>query len=248
MVNTMNSGYNIKEIRQLYNLTQLEMATALGITREMVNKMEKGKRSMSRATSALLQQFIKERQGEQVSHDAVKDVQFLGVPRRSSGLPYHLHRLEQKNESAQFLVPMVAQKAQAGYVKSYDQVDYLDTLEKHALPPGVNPIGAAWSYFEVDGDSMEPTLSATDIILASMVPAEDWSDIKNFSLYVILVNDQLLAKRIYRKSGKEWVLISDNEEAYPQITIRVSEVKQLWLFRRHIRSRVPQPRDFVINQ
>lgn len=243
----MTNGYNIKEIRQLYNLTQLEMAAALGITREMVNKMEKGKRSVSRATLALLRQFVKERQGEQMSQDAVKDVQFLGVPRRSSGLPYHLHRLEQKNEGAQYLVPLVAQKAQAGYVKSYDQVDYLDTLEKHALPPGVNPIGAAWSYFEVDGDSMEPTLSATDIVLATMVAAEDWSDIKNFCLYVILVGDQLLAKRIYKKSETEWVLISDNEEAYPQMTIKVANVKQLWLFRRHIRSRVPQPKEFVIN-
>src|SRR5687768_11104178 len=108
----MTNGYNIKEIRQLYNFTQQEMATALGITREMVNKMEKGKRSISRATLALLQQFMKERQGEQFSHETVKDVQFLGVPKRSSGIPYHLYRLEQKNEHAQFLVPLVAQKAQ----------------------------------------------------------------------------------------------------------------------------------------
>lgn len=244
----MNSGYNIKEIRQLYNFTQQEMATALGITREMINKMEKGKRPLSRATQARLKLLLQERQGEQFSQEAVKDVQFIGVPRRSSALPYHLHRLEQKNEASQFLVPLVAQKAQAGYVKSYDQVDYLDTLEKHALPPGVNPTGAAWSYFEVDGDSMEPTLFASDIILASMVPAEDWNDVKNFCLYVILVGDQLLAKRIYKKSDKEWVLISDNEEAYPQITIKVADVKQLWLFRRHIRSRVPQPKEFVIQQ
>jgi transcriptional regulator with XRE-family HTH domain len=243
----MNTAYNIKEIRQLYNFTQQEIAQLLGLTREMINKMEKGRCPMSRATQARLKLFLQERQGEQFSHEAVKDVQFIGVPRRSSSLPYHLHRLEQKNEATQYLVPLVAQKAQAGYVKSYDQVDYLDTLEKHALPPGVNPMGAAWSYFEVDGDSMEPTLYASDIILASMVPAEDWNDVKNFCLYVILVGDQLLAKRIYKKSDKEWVLISDNEEAYPQLTIKVSDVKQLWLFRRHIRSRVPQPKEFIIN-
>ena len=244
----MTNGYNIKEIRQLYNFTQQEMAAALGITREMVNKMEKGKRSMSRATLALLQQFMKERQGEQFSHESVKDVQFIGVPKKNSSLPYHLHRLEQKNEGSQYLVPLVAQKAQAGYVKSYDQVDYLETLEKHSLPPGVNPMGAVWSYFEVDGDSMEPTLYAGDIVLATMVPHEDWHDVRNLCPYVILVGEQLLAKRIYKKSDKEWILISDNEEDYPQVTVKVDDVKQLWLFRRHIRSRVPQPKEFVINQ
>ena len=37
MLNNQKSGYNIKEIRQLYNLTQQEFAEALGITRELVN-------------------------------------------------------------------------------------------------------------------------------------------------------------------------------------------------------------------
>jgi hypothetical protein len=41
-------------------------------------------------------------------------------------------------------------------------------------------------------------------------------------------------------------MISDNEEAYPQVLLKVNDVKQLWLFRRHIRSRVPQPKEFKI--
>jgi phage repressor protein C with HTH and peptisase S24 domain len=140
----------------------------------------------------------------------------------------------------------VAQKAQAGYVKSYEQVDYLNSLEKYSLPPGVNPTGAVWSYFEVDGDSMEPTLYAGDMVLASMLPQEDWNDIKNFCVYVILADDKLMVKRIYKKSAAEWVLISDNEEGYPQVLLPVSSVKQVWVFRRHIRSRVAPPREFRI--
>ncbi|MDB5250980.1 MAG: hypothetical protein JWP27_149, partial [Flaviaesturariibacter sp.] len=110
----------------------------------------------------------------------------------------------------------------------------------------VNPTGAVWSYFEVDGESMEPTLYAGDIILASMLPHEDWTDVKNFCVYIILTDEQLLVKRIYQKSPSEWVLISDNEEACPQVAMPVSKIKQVWTFRRHIRSRVPQPREFRI--
>ena len=79
-----------------------------------------------------------------------------------------------------------------------------------------------------------------------MVPHEDWHDLKNFCVYVIHTNDQLLIKRIYKKSNSEWVLISDNEEAYPQVLIKPEDVKQLWLFRRQIRSKVPQPKEFKI--
>jgi len=42
------------------------------------------------------------------------------------------------------------------------------------------------------------------------------------------------------------VLISDNEEVAPQARIGVGDIKQVWTFRRHIRSRVPQPKEFTI--
>jgi phage repressor protein C with HTH and peptisase S24 domain len=93
---------------------------------------------------------------------------------------------------------------------------------------------------------MEPTLSASDLVLATMVPMEDWRDLKDFYVYIIHTSDLLLIKRIYKKSETEWVMISDNEDLYPQVLLKVEDVKQLWLFRRHIRSKVPQPKEFKI--
>jgi len=238
-------SYNIKEIRQLYNLTQQELAVALGITRELVNKMEKGKMAVSKATSALINQFIQSRKSEDISHFS-EELQLVGIPRKQA-VPYHLQRREQKNVPAALMVPLVGIKAQAGYVKGFEHADYLDTLEKYSLPPGVNPTGAVWSYFEVDGESMEPTFYAGDILLASMVPHEDWNELKNYYVYVILTSQQLLVKRIFRKSEDEWILLSDNEELYPQVSLPVSDIKQVWVFRRHIRSRVPAPKPFQIS-
>lgn len=239
--------YNLREIRQLYNLTQEEFALALGLTREMINKMEKGKIGQSRATQLKVKAFLEEQKSELHSHD----LEVLGMPAtasrfRGAAQPYMEQRREQKQEAAPLRVPLVGIKAQAGYVKGFEQVDYIDALEKYSLPPGVNPTGAMWSYFEVDGDSMEPSFYSGDILLASMLPQEDWTDIKNFCVYVILTAEQLLVKRVYRKSPDMWVLISDNEEMYPQALLPVANVRQVWTFRRHIRSRVPQPKEFRI--
>mgnify|MGYP003575063619 CR=1 FL=1 len=241
----MKNSYNIKEIRQLYKLTQEEMARQLGISREMVNKMESGKCGISRATQALLKQFLQEKKSEEFS----QDVEMMGGAHpnpHKMAIPYFEQRREQKIEKAPLQVPLVGIKAQAGYLKGFEQTDYIDTLEKYSLPPGVNPAGAVWSYFEVDGDSMEPTLFAGDVVLTSMLPHEDWNDIKNFYVYVILTSEQLLIKRVYKKNSREWVLISDNEEAYPQITLKVADVRQVWVFRRHIRSQVSPPKEFKI--
>jgi phage repressor protein C with HTH and peptisase S24 domain len=88
---------------------------------------------------------------------------------------------------------------------------------------------------------MEPTLSGGDILLTSLLPHEDWKEIKSFCVYVILTDEQLLVKRVYNKSEKEWILISDNSETNPQVSIDLSKIKQVWTLRRHIRSRIPQP-------
>ena len=237
--------HNFLEIRKLAQMNQGEFAQELGLTRELVNKIESGKSRLTKRTARLLQEFIERHSLPEFSHD----VNILGKashPTKKASKPYYLQRLDQKNEETHFMVPLVGIKAQAGYIKGFEQVDYIETLDQYSLPPGVNPTGAIWRYFEIDGDSMEPSLSQGDVVLATMVPAVDWHDVKNFHIYVILTADQLLIKRLYRKSDREWVLISDNEEACPQVLLNVEQVKQIWMFRRHIRAKVPQPKEFKI--
>ncbi len=238
-------AYNLRGIRELYNLTQGELAVILDLTREMVNKMEKDRIRQSKSTQLKVKMFLEAKKSEESS----QDISFLGKAASQPNrvlLPYMEQRREQKKEHAPLMVPLIGIKAQAGYVKGFEQTDYMDSLEKYSLPPGVNPTGALWSYFEVDGDSMEPTLYAGDILLASMLPYEDWDDIKNFCMYVILTHEQLMVKRVFRKSADMWVLLSDNDELYPQVLMPVAKIKQVWTFRRHIRSRVPQPKEFRI--
>ncbi|MEJ7913230.1 MAG: LexA family transcriptional regulator [Chitinophagaceae bacterium] len=245
----MLTAQNLLEIRELQGLSQEEFAQSIRRTRELVNKMERGKSPVSASTQKRIETFLYSVNPSLFSHE----VNILGKPSHSHALPvksqpYYLERQEQKKKDLPpYQVPLVGIKAQAGYVRNFEQVDeFVDNLEKYSLPPGVNPTGAVWRYFEVDGDSMEPTLNSSDLILASMMPQEDWADVKDFAVYIILLEDQLLVKRVFKKSATEWVLISDNDEAYPQKLLSVTSVKQVWTFRRHIRSRMPQPKEFKI--
>lgn len=247
----MFDAYKLVELRELSGLTQGEFAQAIGLTRELVNKMESGKAKISKRTAERVRSFMDQHQ----MPDFSQDVNFnKGFSQLSSGAqsrsaadqPYYQLRRDRKNEDSLYLVPLIGIKAQAGYIKGFEQVDYVENLEKYSLPPGVNPAGALWRYFEIDGDSMEPTLAGGDVVLATMVPAEDWGDIRNFYVYVLLTEDRLLIKRIFKKSDSEWVLISDNEEGYPQTVIQSKDVRQLWVFRRQIRARAPRPKEFTI--
>ena len=243
----MFESHNILEIRDLLGLNQTDFAKKLGISREVVNKMESGKMKVSKRTAARLQKYLEEHPaGYNLGDVNILGKSSQGSEKRSRTASFQQQLLQDKNSASVYLVPLVGIKAQAGYVKGFEQTDFMDGLDQYSLPPGINPIGAVWRYFEIDGDSMEPTLSPGDVVLATMVPHEDWADIKDFCVYVIHTGDHLLVKRLYKKSPTEWVLVSDNEEVAPQKLLNKEEVKQLWLMRRHIRSKAPVPKEFKI--
>jgi transcriptional regulator with XRE-family HTH domain len=241
----MLDAYKLIEIRKSLGLSQENFAHKIGYSREVVSKVENGKMEPSKW---FVEAVLKFQNDYNFLHSG-SDVKILGKfshePKKINQ-PFYKQIQVLKNHPSEYLVPLVGIKAQAGYVKGFEQTDFIETLQKYSLPPGVNPKGLEWSYFEVDGDSMEPTLSAGDILLTSLLPHEDWNEIKNFCVYVILTDEQLLVKRIYRKNENAWILISDNFETNPQVSINLSKIKQVWTLRRHIRSKVPQMKEVKI--
>lgn len=151
-----------------------------------------------------------------------------------------------KIANTDFRVPLVSVKARAGYARSYDSIDLVESLDKYAIPPGVSYAGAIWRYFEVDGDSMEPALSAGDLVLCSQVPQEDWDNLKNFYVYVIVTAETVVIKRVFVKDSGDWVLISDNEHHTPQKLFDKKELKELWVFRRLIKKTISPKKEFKI--
>lgn len=236
----------IKSVREKLGLTQQDFADKLGITRELLNKIESGKRSVSKATAVLLKDFEEKVQDSQIEDDIENSTGLVTESIVPYGKSYIEKRREGKNKHEPFMVPFVPVKAQAGYVKAIDQEIYLDTLEKFQLLPGVDPHGAIWRYWEVEGDSMKDAFKSGDILLTSQVHQFDWDNVRNFYVYVIVTADRVLLKRVYCKNILEWVLISENEENYPQQLLPVEYIKELWVFRRKIDATAPPSKRFEI--
>jgi phage repressor protein C with HTH and peptisase S24 domain len=152
-----------------------------------------------------------------------------------------------KTQSSVFLVPFVDIPAQAGYTKAYSDIDYIETLKHYPILPDVDPMGATWRYFQVEGDSMEPEIRAKDTILASLVIKEDWPDIKDFYTHVIVTESELLIKDVFKDSTKKWILLSANPD-YPARSINLEEIKQVWVLRRHVKNRITKHQQYDIKQ
>lgn len=223
------TGGELRSIRESLGLEQDAFAQLLTISREMVSKMENDKKPISSHTALKLKSLLSK--GE-MSSQTLQEKKSNAVRLETPEIP--------------FMVPLMPVKARAGYAHAYNKQVFVDELKKFAIPPGVDHRAANWMYFEVDGDSMEPTFNKKDLVLASQVHMDDWETIRNFYVHIIVTEDKILIKRVFRKSETQWVLISDNEEEHPQELINVADIREVWVFRRHIIAKAPPPKVFEI--
>jgi phage repressor protein C with HTH and peptisase S24 domain len=212
-------------------LTIKHLSTETKIPAHRIYKWLKGKGNPKTADADVLAKWLKSDEVEVVPREVTD---------------YRQQRLNQKNKYMPFMVPLVPVKAQAGYVRAIEQEIFVDTLEQYSLPPGVNPHGAVWRYWEIEGESMQPVFNSGDYILTSLVPQMDWENLRNFYLYVVVTVDKILFKRLYCKNEREWVLISENEEHSPQQLLLVEDVKEVWVYRRSIVNKAPPGKVFEI--
>jgi phage repressor protein C with HTH and peptisase S24 domain len=236
----------LKKAREIKRITQAEMADRIA-------------QRLNQGYSLRQYQRLEDGQFPKYKMNVIREVdEILGTSLAAIIYDTNIHtdneseylkkRRLQKNTPQTYMVPLVPMKAIAGYVKSYDQIEFLDTLEKYSLPPGVSPIGAIWQYFEIAGDSMESTFQSGDVVLASQVPFDDWPHIRNFYVYIILTEKDLWIKHVYAESRDEWILVSENDTAYKPFVVKVADIRELWVMRRHIKKELTREKEFDINK
>ena len=137
-------------------------------------------------------------------------------------------------------------KSQAGYTLQYTEPLFIEQLERVFIP-GMPYQGDKYRIFEIEGDSMEPTLAEGFYVIAELVEPQDYQNTAQYYIYVVVKENQILIKRLYRTKDGNYVLISDNEEYYPQQRLAKEDIKELWLVKRKMDWNMPPPKKFDIS-
>lgn len=249
----------IKEARDKKGLTQQEVADFLGISLRSYQHIESGRFPIFKKEPI---RDLDEKLGISVygvvyPNDKKSYSDFVKLATEETGSvvneepsDYLSVRRKQKNvHNGPMMVPLVPIAAQAGYAQHCYDMSYIEKLETYPILPGVDPHGASWRYFQIRGESMEPTFKNGQYILASQVIKDDWRNIENSYVYVIITADGVIIKRLFKVKGKDyWAVISDNpdEVKYPQFKLYVKDVVELWKFRRKVDWDAPVPRKIEV--
>lgn len=221
-------GELIKIAIKASGLTQEAAANALGISRQTLNN------TLSKAI--IEQEFIDE-VAEKLNLD------LTNVKTKPNG--DDLRKKKAFAPSPYIGLIYVPIAAQAGYAMHYEDPVFLRDFPRLDIPG--NPFkGDNYRYFQVEGDSMIPTLIDGMQVIAQKIDPDYWSQLQDYYIHVIVTHDRILVKRLFRFDKDTLVMISDNEDLYPQQEIKYSDIKELWAVKRVLDWRMPPPKKFDI--
>ncbi|MBC7923790.1 MAG: LexA family transcriptional regulator [Ferruginibacter sp.] len=123
-------------------------------------------------------------------------------------------------------ITLVPLRAAAGYLSRFQEVEYIRDLPTFNLP---NFTDGTYRAFEVEGDSMKPTIHPRDIVVCKYV--ENWYHIKDNHVYTVLGAGGIgiVVKRLLNriKANSQVLLRSDND-FYPEFELLIQDIHEVW--------------------
>lgn len=128
------------------------------------------------------------------------------------------------SEQASASIPLVPIRAQAGYLKLFQDTDYLRQLARVSLPGFT---GDTFRAFEAEGDSMQPVIRHSDYVIGS--PTAKHS-LRPHYVYVFVTDGGVAIQRLSGIRSEQVELSSDNA-FYPSYPIALTDIREIWQVR-----------------
>jgi phage repressor protein C with HTH and peptisase S24 domain len=204
------------EIRRELGYTQAEFAKILGIPNTTAD-IERGRTKLSgKVVVELLKQF------------KVNPLWLFGDS-KNQHLNYSgtsvIPKVVTVDSSENDNMVLVNAKAAAGYPQNIQDTSWYKQLPAFDLPlPEFR--NATYRGFQVEGDSMLPNLQPGEWVLAKAVEGLD--DLNPNKMYVVVLHDAVLVKKIEKLPGNSKILLISLNEIYPPYEIEAEQIQELW--------------------
>ena len=234
---------NIKLLRNRKKRTQNDVAIALQIKRTTVNALEN---SISQPTVSQLQSFSKYFGIAidtliNVDLNRLSELQFTDLQNgfdvfiRGTNLRVIATTVDRNNNDN---IEFVNEKAQAGYVTSFADPEYIGQLPVFQLP--FLSKEKKYRAFTISGDSMLPIPNGS-VVIGEFI--QDFLDIKNGEAYIVVTRDEGIVFKLVEnqiKGRHELQLISLNTN-YESYYLPITEVTEVWKFVCYLNTEIPEP-------
>jgi len=214
---------NLNYLRKKNKISQQALADAMEIPRTTLGDYERGKTEPNLAMLIKLSDYFEVKVDDLIRADlSHQDLEIL----RNKDLRVLAISVDQDNNGN---IELVDTKAEAGYLESFNDPEYIRDLPKIAFPS--IPEGT-YRGFEIRGDSMLP-VEPGSVVICSYV--EQLSDVKDGRTYIIVSKDDgLVYKRIRNLKDKNSFFLQSDNESYLPYEVPYEEVAEIWQYYAHL--------------
>ncbi len=217
----------ITELRNKLNLSQRDFADRIGITQGALSQLENRKSTLSLSTIVSISKEF----DIDCNWLLIGDTDIFYRHNSSEESP----NVEVNNELVSTdvnLIPLIKADAHAGYIWQCEDIEYISALDVYQIP-GFET--GDYRMFEIEGDSMVPSIFPREIVVTERL--EQWNEIENGTLCVLITNEGIVAKRVYRhtEDNAHLILKSDNAD-YKTYSIDCKDTREIWEIKARITS------------
>lgn len=218
---------NIRFLRKQKELTQAEFAVKIGVNRSVIGAYEEGRAEPKLQTLQAMAEFfgltIDDLLTRNLSDMDANDIPWVDV----QGKNLRVLPISVDPDTGRENMPLVPEKAAAGYASGYSDVDFVGNLPQFNMPFPELRNEKTYRIFQIKGDSMQPIPSGSYIISEYL---HDWKDIKDGQCYVFLTReDGIIYKRVKNDIEESGTIqmISDNPD-YESYDLHMNQVLEVW--------------------
>jgi transcriptional regulator with XRE-family HTH domain len=214
---------NIKFLRKKHNYSQQQLADLLSVPRSSMSDYERGHTQLNFENLITLADIFSVKIDDLLKSKLWQDEMIIAS---SPGLKILAISVDAQQRNH---IELVDTKAEAGYLSSYADPEYVKDLPKMSFP--MLPDGT-YRAFQISGDSMLPMESGSIVICAYV---ERLQDIKTDKTYIIISKTEgVVYKRVRPDVKKKTLqLISDNEMYLPY-EIPFDSIDEIWQYQAHV--------------
>mgnify|MGYP003873805821 CR=1 FL=1 len=217
----LNFASNIKYLRNKKAWSQQALADHFELSRGQIASYEDHRAEPSQETLIKYSDFFKLPIDALIRHDLTlsKDDVYIDIGKNRVLFPVVI------NNDDEDMIEVVPIKASAGYLRGYDDPEYISELPQMKLP--FVPTGKHRA-FPIKGDSMEPWVRDGAFVVGKFVESPEY--IRSGQTYVVITrNEGLVYKRLYKNTQNKSALIFKSDNAfYEPYEVRLEDVIELW--------------------
>ncbi len=213
----------IQHLQQRKNFTSLrQFAKSIDFHPQCLNDILKGKRKV---TVDVIRKMVETHKLNAEFMFTGQKPMFIKEGNNTNSTPIVSVVVDSQNNEKIVHIPV---KAQAGYTDQLHDPVFFQDLHTYSFP-GYDLNHGSFRSFDIEGESMEPTLHHGDMVICRLLdPSLIKKQLVDNFVYVIVTADSIIVKRTINKLEEGFIECHSDNNFYDPIILEAKEIKEIW--------------------